>query len=140
MRFAGITFSFILCLSVLVGCETLGKVAVKIKSPSTDTAKVKHKGKGPPPHAPAHGYRHKHQDGIELEYDSGLGVYFSVKMPDVYFYDGLYLRLPDEHWEVAVSFDGPWRPEAEGQVPYKLKKAKVQKPKGKSKGHGKKKK
>lgn len=140
MRFASITFAFILCLSVFVGCKTLDEVGVKIKFPSTDTEKVKHKGKGPPPHAPAHGYRHKHQDGIELEYDSGLGVYFSVKMPSVYFYNGLYIRLSDGYWQVAANFNGPWRPELEGQVPYKLKKAKGEKHRGKIKGHGKKKK
>ena len=140
MRFSGIIFAFILCLSLFVGCKTLDEVGVKIKFPSTDTEKVKHKGKGPPPHAPAHGYRHKHQDGIDLEYDSGLGVYFSVKMPSVYFYNGLYMQLSDGNWEVSANFNGPWRPEVEEQVPYKLKKTKGEKHREKIKGHGKKKK
>ena len=93
MRFASITFAFILCLGFFVGCKTFDEVGVKIKYPSTDTEKVKNKGNGPPPHAHALGYRHKHQDGIELEYDSGLGVYFAVKAPSVYFYNGLYIKL-----------------------------------------------
>jgi hypothetical protein len=140
MRFTSITLAFIVCLSVFVGCKTIDEVGVKLKFPSNDTGKVKHKGKGPPPHAPAHGYRHKHQDGIELEYDSGLGVYFSVKMPSVYFCNGLYMRLSDGHWEVAGNFGGPWRLEVEGQVPHKLKKAKGKKHRGQKKGRGKKKK
>ena len=114
-----------------MGCKTVDEADVKIKFPSTDTEKVKHKGKGPPPHAP--------EDGIDLEYDSGIGVYFSVKMPSVYFYNGLYIQLSDGHWEVAANFNGPWRPEGEGQVPYKLKKTKGKKHRGKIKGHGKKK-
>ena len=133
MRFASIVFALILCLSVFVGCRPLGEVGVQMKFPSTDTGKVKYKGNGPPPHAPAHGYRHKQQDGIELEYDSGLGVYFSVKIPSVYFYNGLYIRLSGGYWEVAANFGGPWRPETEGQVPYRLKKEKGKKHKGKKK-------
>ncbi len=140
MRFACITLALILCLSVFVGCRTLDEVGVRIKFPSTGTQQGRHKGKGPPPHAPAHGFRHKHQDGIELEYDSGLGVYFSVKMPSVYFYNGFYIRLSDGYWEVAASFNGPWRPEVEGQVPYKLKKTKGEKHRGKIKDRGRKKK
>ena len=134
MRFAAITLAFILCLSVLVGCRTLQELGIGIKHPSTG----KHKGKGPPPHAPAHGYRHKHHDGIELEYDSGLGVYISVELPGVYFYNDLYLRLSGEHWEVAARFDGPWRPEAQGQVPFKLKNSKGAKPRGRGKARGRK--
>ena len=124
MRFASITFVFILCIGLFFGCQTFNEVGVNIKYPSTEIGKVKHRGKGPPPHAPAHGYRHKHQDGVELEYDNRLGVYFAVKIPSVYFYNGLYLRLSDSNWEVASNFNGPWRQEAEGEVPYKLKKSK----------------
>ncbi len=141
MRFACIVFAFIICLSLFVGCTTFEEVGVKVKFPSSDTKKIKQKGKGPPPHAPAHGYRHKHQDSIELEYDSGLGVYFSIKNPSVFFYNGYYMRLSDEHWEVSSNFNGPWRLE-KGEVPSNLKKAigKEQKGKGKGKGHGKRKK
>lgn len=135
MRFASIAFAIILCLGVFVGCRTFDEAGVKIKHPypSAGMENVKHKGKGPPPHAPAHGHRHKHQDGIDLEYDSGLGVYFSVRMPSIYFYDGLYIQLSNGYWEVATNFNGPWRPEIEGQVPYKLKKDKGKKHKGKKK-------
>ena len=137
MRFASIVFAFILCLSLCGGCKTFKHIGIKTKPP-VKTKKIKHKG--PPPHAPAHGYRHKHHDGIELEFDNGLGVYFSVKMPGIYFHNGLYMRLSDGHWKIASHFDGPWRPEAEGQVPHKLKKTQKKKHKEKNKGHGKKKK
>jgi len=131
MRFASITFVFILCLGLFSGCKTFDEVGVNIKYPSTEVGKAKHKGKGPPPHAPAHGYRHKHQDGVELEYDSQLGVYFAVKIPSVYFFNNLYLRLSGGNWEVAANFNGPWRQEAVGEVPYKLKKSKSKKHKKK---------
>ena len=127
MRFAGIIFVFILCIGLFSGCQTFNEVGVNIKYPSSETGKVKHREKGPPPHAPAHGYRHKQQDGVELEYDSRLGVYFAVKIPNVYFYNDLYLRLSDSNWEVAANFNGPWRPETKGEVPYKLKKSKGKK-------------
>ena len=131
MKLAGVIFAFILCFSVFTGCKTLNEVGVKINYPSTDTEEVKQKGKGPPPHAPAHGYRHKHQDGVELEFDNRLGVYFAVKMPSVYFYNNLYMRLSGENWEVSANFDGPWRPESKGEVPKKLKKEKKKKKKKK---------
>ncbi len=47
MRFASITFVFILCLGVFAGCKTIDEVGVNIKFPSTETEKVKHKGKVP---------------------------------------------------------------------------------------------
>lgn len=131
MRLTTVFLAFILCFGLFAGCQTVNEVGVTIKKPSTEHVIVKHKGKGPPPHAPAHGYRYKHHDGVELAYDSQIGVYFAVKVPSVYFCNNLYMRLSDRHWEVAANFNGPWQPEKEGQVPYKLKKAKLKKAKNK---------
>jgi len=131
MRLVSVIFAFILCFGGFAGCKTINEVGVNVKFPSTKIGEVKHKGKGPPPHAPAHGYRHKHHDGVELAYDSRIGVYFAVKVPSVYFYNNLYMRLSDRNWEVAANFNGPWQPEKEGQVPYKLKKEKKKKHKKK---------
>ena len=47
---------------------------------------------GPPPHAPAHGYRHKHEHGVELVFDSQLGVYVVVGWKDHFFSAGRYYR------------------------------------------------
>lgn len=114
MWFIRVALAFILCSSITIGCSGVNKRGVI----------VKHKGHGPPPHVPAHGYRHKHQHGVELEYDSGLGLYIVVEMRGVYFHNGLYIRLSDGHWTVAAHFNGPWRAAAKGEVPSKLEKAK----------------
>jgi len=96
----------------------------------------KDKGYGPPPHAPAHGYRYKHQQGVELRYDAGLGVYVVIEIPDMYFNDGLYIRWSTSgYWEVGHHYKGPWRAAAANEVPYTLDKKKGKKGKGKGKGH-----
>ena len=93
----------------------------------------KSKGYGPPPHAPAHGYRHKHQHGVEVRYDSSLGAYVVVEIPDMYLNDGLYIRWSTKgYWEVGYHYKGPWRVAARNEVPDKLDKNKG---KGKGKGH-----
>ena len=92
--------------------------------------KVKGKPKGPPPHAPAHGYRHKHQDhGVELVYDSGLGVYVVVELPNHFYFEGHYYRHGETQWEIGVHVDGPWEVIAEKSLPKGLR--------GKRKGKGK---
>ncbi len=135
MRFIPVTFVFILCLGIFTGCKTIEEVGVNIKFPHIEGAKVKHK-KGPPPHAPAHGYRHKNQQGVELQFDSGLGVYIVAEMPGIYFHNGLYMQMSDGQWRTSLNINGPWQPEVNGRVPSKLKKIKG-KGKSKGKGHGK---
>ena len=88
------------------------------------------KGNGPPPHAPAHGYRHKHQHGVELVYNSELGVYVVVGFPDHYFYEDHYFRLGGEDWEISMHIEGPWIVATEDVLPSGLK----FKGKGKAKG------
>jgi len=75
---------------------------------------------GPPPHAPAHGYRHTHR-GRDLVFDSSLGVYVVVGLPDLWFFDGSYFRWYRERWEVGVDVDGPWRAARERSVPMRLR-------------------
>lgn len=60
-----------------------------------------------PPHAPAHGLRKKHHDH-ELRFDSGLGVYVLVDLPDLYFWDDFYWRFRDGVWLHARLSNGPW--------------------------------
>jgi hypothetical protein len=140
MRFVSIIFAFILCLSIIAGCKTFEKMGIKLKLPDSKTRPMGQKGKGPPPHAPAHGYRHRNQHGLELQFDSGRGVYVVIESPNVYFYNDLYIRSSDGHWEVAANFNGPWRSETSGEVPTKLKVSKGKgygASKGKGKGYGK---
>jgi hypothetical protein len=94
---------------------------------------------GPPPHAPAHGYRHKHhRDGVDLVFDTSLGVYVVVGHIDHWFSDDHYYRVRDGRWFIASHFDGPWAVVQVDRLPTGLKVkhggAKL-KGKGKSKGH-----
>lgn len=102
------------------------------KPPAHAPAHGQRAKKGPPPHAPAHGYRHRQDNGMELVFDSGLGVYVVVNHSDVYFHNSFYLRFFNDRWVMSAHFDGPWEDARENQVPPKLKKSKPKK--GKKKG------
>jgi hypothetical protein len=94
---------------------------------------------GPPPHAPAHGYRRKHQqDGVELVFDSGLGVYVVVGQTDCWWDDDHYYRWRDGVWLTAVHVSGPWSTVEVNVVPGGLRthKGKAAKGKGRSKAKG----
>jgi hypothetical protein len=94
-------------------------------------------GHGPPPHAPAHGYRHKHRHGVELRYDSGLGVYVVIEIPGMYFNDGLYIQCSSKgYWEVGYHYKGPWRIAVGNEIPAKLDQKKGKGKQGKAKGKG----
>ena len=69
-----------------------------------------HAGHGPPPHAPAHGYRHKlhHHGGLQIAFDSGLGVYAVVNHPDLFFWEDQFYRLSDRAWHVSAYLDHGW--------------------------------
>jgi hypothetical protein len=90
------------------------------------------RGYGPPPHAPAHGYRSKYHDH-DLRFDSGLGVYVVVDMPDVFFLDDRWYRWYPDRWEYAVGPRGPWRVIEIERLPGQLHKHKF---KGNGNGHG----
>ncbi|NNL65807.1 MAG: hypothetical protein HKP30_06170 [Myxococcales bacterium] len=64
-------------------------------------------GHGPPAHAPAHGHRAKFQDR-ELAFDTSLGVYVVIGLPDVFWSDGWYHRRSGDRWQRSGSADGPW--------------------------------
>ena len=113
-----LTFSML----VFVSCRS-----VRVRRPS---GRKHGRVQGPPPHAPAHGYRHKHQ-GVELAYDSGLGVYVAVELPNHFYLKGHYYRHRETHWEIGVHVDGPWEVVAEESLPKGLR---GKKGKGKPKG------
>jgi hypothetical protein len=91
------------------------------------------KSYGPPPHAPAHGYRRKHQHGVELVYNSKLGVYVVVGFPNHYYCKDHYFRLSSENWEISTHIKGPWIVASVDLLPSGLK----LKGKGKAKGKNK---
>jgi hypothetical protein len=92
---------------------------------------------GPPPHAPAHGHRARSaaSHDVPLVFDSGLGVYVAVDVPNTYYYEGVYFRLVNGHWKVAAAIGGPWDPPRKNSVPPGLRK-KYSKKHKKKKGHG----
>jgi hypothetical protein len=97
---------------------SLGCVVVDAGDAPPGRAESYHRG--PPPHAPAHGYRQKYH-GRDLVFDSELGVYVVVGLPDLWFLDGSYFRWYGERWEMGVHVDGPWRVAPEDHVPGRLR-------------------
>ncbi|MBW2448650.1 MAG: hypothetical protein JRG83_22420 [Deltaproteobacteria bacterium] len=78
---------------------------------------------GPPPHAPAHGYRHKQaHHGVELVFDSAVGVYAVAGWDDHFFYDGHYYRQLATGWQMSVRIDGGWVVAAHTRLPKRLAK------------------
>ncbi len=80
---------------------------------------------GPPAHAPAHGYRHnnKHKQrykGIDLVFDTGLGVYVVVDMDEYFFDSGSFYRYRDNNWEVSIDIDRGWTIVASNKIPHGL--------------------
>lgn len=94
-----------------VGCAALG---VRVGDDRS-------RGHGPPPHAPAHGYRRKTRHGVEIVYDSGLGVYVVVELPGHYYHDDKYYRKHGGRWEISIDIDGPWTVIAEAKLPVGLR-------------------
>ena len=124
--------TFLLVMIFLCACFVTTSCSQHQHAGIYSTSKNK-KGNGPPPHAPAHGYRHKNQHGVELVYNSKLGVYVVIGFPNHYFYEGHYFRLGGEDWEISMNIEGPWIVAAQEGLPSGLK----FKGKGKEKAKGK---
>lgn len=118
----------------LSACSHVSSVAI---GKGDSHASRSHHGHGPPPHAPAHGYRHKHHGhgGVELSFDSDLGVYVVVDLPDHYFWDGYYLRIEDGRWYASTELGGRWSPRSLRSLPPGLRKKHAAHGKSKGKGH-----
>jgi hypothetical protein len=65
-------------------------------------------GNGPPAHAQAHGYHRKQVAGVELIFDSGLGLYMVDGYPDHYYHNGYFYRLNDAVWEMSLQPNTGW--------------------------------
>jgi hypothetical protein len=75
---------------------------------------------GPPAHAPAHGYRRKQVAGMELVFDSSLGLYVVVGLSDHYYSDGYFYRLRGGLWETSQKPDIGWKVVSESSLPVGL--------------------
>lgn len=82
-------------------------------------------GHGPPAHAPAHGYRRKQVAGVELVFDSGIGVYVVVGHSDHYYHEGYFYRCINGRWEISLEPDSGWAFVAVDSLPPGLKNNKV---------------
>jgi hypothetical protein len=123
---AGSLISGAFCLA-LAGCAHGGSVTVGSGDPHDPHGHERDvhasgpgRGHGPPPHAPAHGYRTKQNAGVadvELVFDSGLGVYVVVGLPDHFFWDGFFLRSEKGLWYSSLRIDGGWEPRSSDALP-----------------------
>ena len=121
----------ILSLSA-VGLTCVTLMLVSCASLTIGAGSGRKRGHGPPPHAPAHGYHHK-QNGVELVYDSGRGVYVVVGLAHHFYSKGHYYRLSGAQWQVSVHIEGSWEVVSKESLPPGLRGKK--KGKGKSKEH-----
>jgi hypothetical protein len=107
-----------LCLALAAGCTT-------VRTPPPGGPAPRH---GPPPHAPAHGYRHKTDQGVDIVFNSSLGLYVVVGAKDHYYYDGSYYRRLGDRWEVSLRYDGSWKPISATALPTGLRAESASKP------------
>lgn len=114
MRFTTITGA----VALVATCVVFSACSTTVRHTSTRYVSTT-KSHGPPPHAPAHGYRHKHGDAV-LVYDSTLEVYLVSGHPNCYYHRDHYYRTTSSGWEIAVVFEGPWRPISTRKLPKEL--------------------
>ncbi len=116
---------------LLSGCGHISSVTI---GKSARYASHDRDGHGPPPHAPALGHRRKqHDSGLELVFDSEVGVYVVVDLPNHYYWDGYYLRIEDGSWYASTKFKSGWKPRSSDSLPPGLRKKQAKH--GKAKVH-----
>ena len=108
MKFAK-TFSLfsilVLILLMTVSCDSL------------EVYNTPGRGHGPPAHARAHGYRNKHVAGMELSYDSGLGLYIVVGRSNHYYHNGYFYRYHGAVWQISSEPDCGWKSISKESLP-----------------------
>ena len=75
------------------------------------------KGHGPPAHARAHGYRRKQVSGMELTFDTELGLYIVVGRPSHYYCDGYFYRYHGSVWQISSEPDNGWKSVSDNSLP-----------------------
>ena len=108
-------------LCIALGAAALSACVAAVPTPAPGPAKAK--GHGPPPHAPAHGYRAKTPQGVDLVFDTQLGVYVVVSVPGQYWLDERYYSKRAEGWFVGPGVEGPWQTCAVADLPPGLRTA-----------------
>ena len=79
------------------------------------------RGHGPPAHARAHGYRNKQVAGVELSYDSGLGLYIVVGRSNHYYHNGYFYRCHGVVWQISSEPNGGWKSISKESLPSGLR-------------------
>ena len=113
MRRLGITLAAL----ALSGCFAVATAP----APGPGPGPGKSQGHGPPPHAPAHGYRAKTPQGVEVVFDTQVGVYIVINVPGSYWLDDRYYRKAPKGWVWSASFEGPWEVCVEANLPVGLR-------------------
>jgi hypothetical protein len=128
MRALGLAFAVFALVGLLSACGPVHSVTLGRGQHGVDHHDH-HGHHGPPAHAPAHGHRrkyghhrhhegHHHRTGVNLEFDSGLGVYVVVDVPNHYYWDGWYLKIEDGHWFASTRLSGAsWSPREHAKLP-----------------------
>ena len=74
------------------------------------------------PERPAHGARYLNpNDGMELVFDGGKGLYRVPELPSHYYQDGTYYRRESQEWVHSSHLDGPWYPTEIADLPRGLR-------------------
>jgi hypothetical protein len=107
-------------LCIALGAAALAAcVTAAVPAPAPGPGKAR--GNGPPPHAPAHGYRAKTPQGVDVVFDTTLGVYVVLSVPGQYWLDERYYRKRSEGWFVGPGVEGPWTVCATADLPAGLR-------------------
>jgi hypothetical protein len=75
--------------------------------------------------------------GVELVFDSGLGVYVVVGLSDHYYHDGYFYRLSGGVWEMSLEHNGHWKAISDNSLPIGLHAKVNSDSRGKDNGNGK---
>jgi len=108
-------------LLIAFAAAALSACVAAVPAPTAAPGPARSAGHGPPPWAPAHGYRAKTPQGVDVAFDSQLGVYVVLSVPDQYWLDQLYYRKRAEDWFVSPGLDGPWSTCAAADLPEGLR-------------------
>ncbi len=73
-------------------------------------------GASPPPAHPRQGHRHSHA-GVQLVFDSALGVYLVVDRHDHFYTEGRFYRYAHDGWQISTHLDRGWHQVARPALP-----------------------